>query len=45
MEQYRMDFESMAWETPAAGVRFKAYQQGGRKLKSISTKAEFLQIQ
>ena len=25
MEQYKIDFESMAWETPAAGVRFKAF--------------------
>lgn len=28
MEQYKIDFESMAWESPAEGVRFKAYEQG-----------------
>ena len=30
MERYKIDFESMAWESPADGVRFKAYEQGGR---------------
>jgi len=35
MEQYRIDFESMAWESPADGVRFKAYEQGGKKLRLV----------
>ncbi len=29
MEQYKIDFESMVWEAPAVGVKFKAYEQGG----------------
>ena len=29
MEQYKIDFESMEWKTPADGVKFKAYEQGG----------------
>ncbi len=29
MEQYKIDFESMAWEAPVVGVKFKAYEQGG----------------
>ncbi|MHC4646672.1 MAG: cupin domain-containing protein [Planctomycetota bacterium] len=33
MEQYKVDFESMAWESPTAGVRFKAYEQDGKKLR------------
>jgi hypothetical protein len=33
MDQYKVDFESIQWETPAAGVRFKAYEQGGKKLR------------
>ncbi len=33
MEQYKIDFESIPWEAPAVGVRFKAYEEGGRKLR------------
>ena len=32
MEQYRIDFESMACESPVDGVRFKAYEQSGEKV-------------
>jgi quercetin dioxygenase-like cupin family protein len=43
MEQYKIDFESMAWETPAAGVRFKAYEQAGRKLRLMEFSKEFVE--
>ncbi len=43
MEQYRIDFESMAWETPAPGVKFKAYEQGGRKLRLVEFSKEFVE--
>ena len=43
MEQYRIDFESMAWKTPAGGVRFKAYEQGGRKLRLVEFGKEFIE--
>lgn len=43
MEQYRVVFESMEWETPAEGVRFKAYEQGGRKLRLIEFDREFVE--
>jgi quercetin dioxygenase-like cupin family protein len=43
MEQYRVDFESMEWETPAEGVRFKAYEQGGRKLRLVEFSKEFVE--
>ena len=43
MNQYKIDFESMAWETPADGVRFKAYQQGGRKLRLVEFSKEFVE--
>jgi hypothetical protein len=26
MEQYKVDFDSMAWEGPADGVKIKAYE-------------------
>ncbi|MHC4175341.1 MAG: cupin domain-containing protein [Planctomycetota bacterium] len=43
MEQYRVDFESMAWETSAVGVKFKAYQQAGRKLRLVEFGKEFVE--
>lgn len=43
MEQCKVDFESMAWETPAPGVKFKAYEQGGRKLRLVEFSKEFVE--
>ena len=42
-EQYKIDFKSMEWESPADGVRFKAYQQGGRKLRLVEFAKEFVE--
>ena len=44
MEQYRVDFESMPWETPAAGVRFKARERGGKKLRLVEFSREFVEL-
>ena len=33
MHPCRIDFNSMPWKSPAVGVRFKACEQGGRKLR------------
>ena len=38
-----MDFQSMSWETLAEGVRFKAYEQGGRKLRLAEFAKEFVE--
>jgi quercetin dioxygenase-like cupin family protein len=43
MEQYKIDFESMEWQSPAAGVRFKAYQQDGKKLRLVEFAKEFVE--
>ena len=43
-EQYKVDFESMEWEVPADGARFKAYEQGGRKLRLIEFAKEFVEL-
>lgn len=43
MERYKIDFESMSWETPTVGVKFKAYQQGGRKLRLVEFAKEFVE--
>lgn len=41
MEQYKVDFKAMPWDAPAAGVRFKAYERGGRKLRLAEFTREF----
>jgi quercetin dioxygenase-like cupin family protein len=43
MEQYKINFDSMSWQTPADGVKFKAYQQGGRKLRLVEFAKEFVE--
>ncbi len=43
MEQYKVDFKSMAWESPAEGVRFKAYEQDGKKLRLVEFGKEFVE--
>ena len=43
MERYKIDFESMAWEVPAVGVRFKAYEQGSKKLRLVEFTKEFVE--
>jgi quercetin dioxygenase-like cupin family protein len=43
MEQYKIDFESMEWEEPACGVKFKAYEQNGQKLRLVEFAKEFVE--
>lgn len=43
MEQYMINFESMEWESPADGVRFKAYEQGSKKLRLVEFFKEFVE--
>ena len=40
---YKVDFESIPWETPANGVRFKAFEKGGRKLRLVEFSKEFVE--
>ena len=35
MDQYRVDFESLPWESPMGGVRFKAVTHEGRRLRLV----------
>ena len=44
MQQYRVDFEPIPWETPTAGVRSKAYKQGGKQLRSVEFGKEFVEL-
>lgn len=43
MEQYRIDFDAIEWESPMAGVRFKAYEQGGMKLRLAEFGRDFVE--
>jgi len=43
MNQYRIDFKSTKWQIPANGVRFKAYEQNGRKLRLVEFSKEFVE--
>lgn len=43
MHHYKIDFDSMPWENPAAGVRFKACEQGGKKLRLVEFGREFVE--
>jgi glyoxylate utilization-related uncharacterized protein len=43
MTQYKIELESMPWESPAVGVRYKAYEQGGRKLRLAEFGSEFVE--
>ena len=43
MTQYRIDFKAMTWETPAPGIRFKAYRQGARKLRLAEFTKRFVE--
>jgi len=43
MEQYKVEFESMTWESPAEGVRFKAYHQDGKKLRLVEFSKKFIE--
>ena len=35
MTEYRVDFESLEWQTSLPGARFKAFQQGNRTLRLL----------
>lgn len=41
MKQYKIDFESMPWESPAVGAKFKASERNGRKLRLVEFTREF----
>ena len=44
MERYRVDFESIPWETPATGVRSKAYEQDTKRLRLVEFSKEFVEL-
>ena len=43
MKSYRIDFEAMEWKIPVDGVRFKAFEKDGRKLRLVEFAREFVE--
>jgi quercetin dioxygenase-like cupin family protein len=43
MYPYRIDFESLEWNSPAAGVRVKVHQQDGRQIRLVEFTSEFVE--
>ncbi len=43
MGQYRVDFKLMEWKKPVEKVRFKAYEQNGRKLRLVEFSKGFVE--
>ena len=43
MSQHKVDFSSILWESPAAGVRFKVFRQDGRQLRLVEYRREFVE--
>ena len=35
MTNYKVNFESISWQTPMAGLRAKIFRQGGRQLRLV----------
>jgi len=43
MGKYKVDFNTIPWDTSAVGVRFKVYEQNGRKLRLAEFTKEFFE--
>ena len=43
MDKCKVDFESLTWQSPTSGVRFKAYQNEGQRLRLVEFTEEFIE--
>lgn len=43
MEQCKIDFESIPWELPADGIRFKEYKQNGKQVRLVEFTDKFVE--
>jgi quercetin dioxygenase-like cupin family protein len=41
MEPYRIEFDGIAWQTPAVGARFKVHREGARQFRLLELTPEF----
>jgi hypothetical protein len=42
-EQYRVLFDSLEWQSPIQGARFKAFRSGTRQLRLVEFTSEFVE--
>ena len=42
MEEYVIDFNSVVWEQPAPGIRYKAVRRAGRRLRLVEFSQNFV---
>ena len=43
MEQYRVLFDSLEWQSPIHGARFKAFRNGTKQLRLVEFTNEFIE--
>lgn len=43
MTDYRVDFDPIPWQSPLEGVRFKAFVDGGRRVRLVEYSREFVE--
>lgn len=43
MEPYKVDFDSLPWQSSLKGARYKAFQQGNRKLRLLEFSRGFIE--
>ena len=43
MGAYKVDFNSIPWEAPLAGVRFRRYAQDGQQMRVVEYTDEFVE--
>ncbi len=43
MKEQKVDFESLEWQTPLPGARFKVFQQGDRRLRLVEFTKGFVE--
>ncbi len=40
---YKVDFDSLPWESPIDGVRFKAFEEAGRRIRLVEFEKGFVE--
>ncbi len=43
MHGFKINFESLKWESPLAGVRFKRYISGNKQIRFVEYTSEFVE--
>ncbi len=43
MDRHKVEFESLPWQSPTKGVRFKEFQHEGRKLRLVEFARDFVE--